>query len=359
MRIKLENVNAAHDTIHEMSSSRGLTLFLDYNMFNSYQNLLKEIASERKYTEGEEILPSDLERIKASVKGLIESAGNELSSKTVSRDDQATYNSFPQMIALSDYLFATAMKELGCPDIRAHFGEDIEEDLKRTAKNVNKQIKRDVLSTVDGDEHYNAQRYKDANVVRGANSELIAKCSNKSANSLELAQLTAEYQALHKRQAGHGAIWRLFHKSQNIERTELLKDMKDAIQAMVGNVEILEKTPQEISDIADDKKIEKESVNPFKEEAIVDRNGLKWTSFVYAPKNSDRANAERESVKNGELLNQENENDIEINSYVAENNGIRVPMHLKAEDIDGKKNDEIVSTATESEIKKEASVSVN
>ena len=303
MRIYAENVVSILDAIYEKASEKGLQHFLKDDELKNYQNLLKEIASTSKYQEGEEILPSDLEKIKTSVKGIIESAGNELSSIEVDKEKQANYNSFEKMIALSDFLFATAMKELGCPDIPSHFGKDVENALKDTAKNVNKQVKSEALGGVNREEHYNRQRYIDAADVRKSNEELLSSCFHKTANSLQIAQLTAEYQALHKRQQGHGAWWRFFHKKENIARKELLKEMKDTIQGLVGNVDLIENSPQDIANIADGRKIEAESVKPFKEEAIVDRNNLSWKMFSYEPRNSDRANLEREEMKNRSSLN--------------------------------------------------------
>jgi hypothetical protein len=359
MRIIAEHVESILDSIHEKAAEKGLQLFLNTDQLENYQNLLKEIASTSKYQEGEEILPSDLERIKTSVKGIIESAGNELSNREVDKEKQVNYNSFEKMIALSDFLFATAMKELGCPDIPSHFGKDVENALKETAKNINKQVRREALGDVNRDEHYNRQRYIDAADVRKSNEELLSSCFHKTANSLQIAQLAAEYQALHKRQQGHGAWWRFFHKKENIARQELLKEMKDTIQGLVGNADLIENSPQEIANIADGKKIEAQSEKPFKEEAIVDRNNLNWRMFVYAPKDSQRADAERQMLANENDINQENSASNEINEVVAENEEVRVKMPLNSAEIDGQKNAEIVSPVVKEGSVKETSISAN
>lgn len=359
MHIKLRNVEAISEALYEKIGVHNLLFITRGDAFKNYQNLLKEIANERAYTEGEEILPSDLERIKDSVKGIIDIVGQELADKTISRENQLTYNAFPTMLALSDYLFATASKELGCPDIKSHFGKDVEEKLKLTAKNVNKQIKSEVLNTVVFDEYYNYQRYKDADIVRASNKELITACSNKTADPLQLTQLTAEYLALYKRQQGHGRIWRFFHKEENIKRTELLKDMKAAIRKMAGNIEPWEYTPQEVANITDAKSIDRESANQFKEEVITERNNLDWKMFTYAPKDSQRADAERQGVANENVINQENSASNEINEVVAGNEEVRVKMELNPTEIDGQKNDEIVSSVVQEGSVKETSISAN
>ena len=359
MRIYAENVVSILDAIYEKAAEKGLQHFLNNDQLVNYQNLLKEIASTSKYQEGEEILPSDLEKIKTSVKGIIESAGNELSSIEVDKEKQANYNSFEKMIALSDFLFATAMKELGCPDIPSHFGKDVENALKETAKNVNKQVKKEALGDVNRDEHYNRQRYIDAADVRKSNEELLSSCFQKTANSLQIAKLAAEYQALYKRQQGHGAWWRFFHKKENIARQELLKEMKATIQGLVGKVDLIENSPQEIANIADGKKIEAQSEKPFKEEAIVDRNNLNWRMFVYEPKDSQRADAERQGLANENVINQENPASNEINDVVAENEEVRVKVEFNSYEIDGQKNDEIVSPVVQEGSVKETSISAN
>lgn len=359
MRIIAENVESILDEIYEKAAAKGLQLFLNNDQLENYQKLLKEIASKSKYQEGEEILPSDLEKIKTSVKGIIESAGNELSNSEVDKEKQVNYNSFEKMIALSDFLFATAMKELGCPDIPSHFGKDVENALKETAKNVNKQVKREALGDVNRNEHYNRQRYIDAADVRKSNKELLSSCFQKTANPLQIAQLAAEYQALHKRQQGHGAWWRFFHKKENIARQELLKEMKDTIQGLVGNVDLIENSPQEIANIADGKKIEAESEKPFKEDAIVDRNKLSWRMFIYEPKDSQRADAERQGLSNENVINQENPASNEINDVVAENEEVRVKVEFNSDEIDGQKNDEIVSPVVQKGSVKETSISAN
>ena len=102
------------------------------------------------------------------------------------------------------------------------------------------------------DDIYNRQRKKDADVVRSENQELMNRCRfGKDATMLDAIKLTAEYQALIKRQAGHGRIWRFFHSKQNEQRTQLLDDMKNAIDTITGGAILTDRPLHEIANTAD------------------------------------------------------------------------------------------------------------
>ena len=135
--------------------------------------------------------------------------------------------------------------------------------------------------------------------------------------------------------------------------------MKAAIRKMAGNIEPWEHTPQEVANIADGKSIDRASADQFKEEAITERNNLDWKMFTYAPKDSQRADAERQGVANENVINQENSASNEINEVVAGNEEVRVKMELNSAEIDGQKNDEIASPVVQEESVKEASISAN
>ena len=65
-------------------------------------------------------------------------------------------------------------------------------------------------------------------------NDLLANVKSDDAAPDQVAKLVAEYQALQKRQAGHGGVWRFFHHLENKARTDLLAEMKDALTARLG-----------------------------------------------------------------------------------------------------------------------------
>jgi hypothetical protein len=81
--------------------------------------------------------------------------------------------------------------------------------------------------------------------------------------------------------------------------------------------------------------------------------------FIYAPKDSQRADAERQGLANENVINQENSASNEINEVVAGNEKVRVKMELNSAEIDGQKNEEIVSPVVKEGSVKETSISAN
>ena len=122
-----------------------------------------------------------------------------------------------QMLKVADYLFITALYELGCPDIPAFFGDNG----KSLFTTFIDKMKTADYSEIDTDTQFNLQRKKSANKVRTATSEYFNHTEENPISPADLAKFTAEYQALKLRQAGHGRVWKFFHRGENRKRKEI------------------------------------------------------------------------------------------------------------------------------------------
>ena len=359
MYIIAEKTKAVYERTEESCLDCHLDFFLNSEKFAEYTRILREIAEESKYTAGEQIMDSDLDRIKAGAKDVINSISEVLANKEVKEEEKLKYNSLPTLIALTDHLFATAMKELGSPDIPSCFGKDVEKCIKTNANNINNAVKRDLHENISADTHYHDQRKQNADKVEASNKDLMIKCRLKSASTVDVATLAAEYQALHRRQEGHGAIWRFFHGKENEARTKLLGDMKSALQGVLGEgVSLLKNTPQKIAESMDGRAVDTMTTKAFDEMGLYNRVNCHYTDIRYEAKNSDRAIAERENKKrlvsiNGDEVEKggiENANDADIRSS----------MQIDVHELDGDKNNNIsepvVKNQNEKEVEKNAAV---
>ena len=173
MFIKKEKVTDIHErTFEEYAKHRAL---LNEELMDEYKALLKGIAENGEYQEGEMITGDDLSNINKSVKKILEDVKKNIIAKgeSMPKNERMSYDCVAPMIALTDYMFVTAMKTLGCPYIPNSFGPEIHEALEHQAKQADAQLKKAEYTSISSEEHYNDQRKKDADVVRANNSELI------------------------------------------------------------------------------------------------------------------------------------------------------------------------------------------
>lgn len=136
------------------------------------------------------------------------------------------------VLTAAEYLFATAMAFTGSPDVPFLFGEDVQNKVKESTAQIYTKY---ALYEISSDTAYDNQRGKNAGAMRKAYAnQLMDLAKGGEAAPEELGELVAEYQALSKRQQGHGKVWKFFHRGENKARETLLKDMKEALKATLG-----------------------------------------------------------------------------------------------------------------------------
>ena len=212
---------------------------LDPKRIADYEKALKTMAEKHKYQEGERISEEDFETIWDEIQGILESTAD----KTIqmhqenSKEFEQGISSVDYMVAATDYLFALTMNHLGSPDMDVLFGADIQQVMGLSALNIQKEF---VKYDMDTQKTYEKQRGQNAYDLRDSAVGIRIAKLNSAENMIQvkttdLAQLIADYQALQKRQEGHGAIWRFFHSTENKERNALLQDMEKALTKHLGD----------------------------------------------------------------------------------------------------------------------------
>ena len=288
-------------------------------LMDEYNALLKGIAEKGEYQEGEMITGGDLASINKSVKKILEDVKKNIIAKgeSMQTSEKMSYDCVAPMIAMTDYMFVTAMKTLGCPYIPNSFGPEIHEALEHQAKQADSQLKKAEYMSISSEEHYNDQRKKDADVVRANNSELIYAVKQKKASPEKVATLLAEYQALKHRQNNHTFIWRMFHGDENKARKTLLSDMEKALKGVLGDNVYLDKvSPIKIAVNMEDKIINTQMQKDLKDTALMERYQLPHQCFVYGARSTERAKAYRESHN---LLVNKEDKEVRTNVEFKEN----------------------------------------
>jgi hypothetical protein len=314
---------------------------------DGFQELLNNIVKERRYKEGEnivngykegeKIIESDLDRIKNAVKLTLAEMINVMADqplslaqieKTVgtavfkniealddskkieaikniekkgklSEKDRLTYDPFPAVIALSDHLYAMAMRTLGCPDIPESFGDDIVDVIKAVAVHAETAIRKEDYQKTSIRLRYNKQRGMDANEVQSNISKNQKLIDSKKATPLNIAQYAGEYYALKQRQEGHGAIWKFFHKQENEDRMKLLETMEKTLKSVLDDDDELDKlTPVMIAESYNSSIVASRAKETFYFNGISRRNQIPQTFFEHKPTSTKRADEAKEKEKN-------------------------------------------------------------
>lgn len=250
MYVSRNKINILRERTSEKFAKEDFGKFIDPALIESYQKLLKSIADERKYNEGEKIMPSDLARITPAVNSLLDSFNSGLIEKRaeIRPTTRFSYDPFSATVAVTDYFHAMAMETLGCPDMPAQFGFAVTGHIESIAPDTELAMKQEEYNKITAENYYRSQRKKSAKEVAKKTRELKADILKKTASPLKIARYVAEYQALKKRQEGHGAIWRYFHKKENEERTALLESMEKTLASVFDKKSYLDSfTPAEIA----------------------------------------------------------------------------------------------------------------
>lgn len=280
----------------------------------THLNMLKMSKAQRGYQEGEPISDFDLKTLNQVGANVIKNfSGLLLKELNKGEDDvdlatqKEEYKK--QMLKVADYLFITALYELGCPDIPEFFGDDG----KRLFTTFIDKMKTDDYSEIDTDTQFDLQRKKSANKVRTATSEYFNHTEENPISPADLAKFTAEYQALKLRQAGHGRVWRFFHRGENGRRKELLADMKAKIEEYIGNanIDIDSDSPETVGENFEKACFRKEVAKEFTKDGFALRNGYDVNIFKHEENNQKKEEiAPNEIDANQKIKVEFKENDI-------------------------------------------------
>ena len=235
MHVKSEYVNAYFERNKDQFESRDYSKLIPRHMFDNFQRTLQEIAQQRNYKEGERIIHTDLTKIISSANVILTELADQIIQKD--KNDVAARRQKSEtlgpLIETNDYLFAFAMKELGCPDMPAAFGNPNRYMMADLAMDAEFKTREKDYNAATTEKRFEKQRRMNADKVIKANAILEKAMTSGKPSPLDVAKYAAEYQALYKRQEKHSDLWRRFHKKENAERMKLLEHMKQNLKTVL------------------------------------------------------------------------------------------------------------------------------
>lgn len=315
MYVKQEHAERLFEKTSQSFAKKGVHNFTDLGFVDAFEEQLRVMARARKYQEGEQIMPGDLVLLKETVQTILtdmkegmldqretlEQSENQTGKLSVK--EKGAYDTLLAMTEVTDHLYAMAMKTLGCPNIPASFGTDIVDMIGKLSSEAELEMKEKEYKKTDVDRRYREQRGKNAAEVRKAISTNKTFIRDKKESPLRVAQYAADYHALKKRQEGHGAVWRFFHKKENEARTKLLEMMKKDLVALAGaDADVDAMTPVEIS-VAYNQAKAKEALS---ENGIAKRAQMPKEDFAHEPTLTDRAENDKENPHKGMVYDEAN-----------------------------------------------------
>ena len=241
MYIKPQYAKIALKYADEKRKAQGIVF--DPRAIASYRAKLKKLANDNVIAEGSALDYEIYNYISDDIKSLIDSAVRSVKDK--SEDFRKKVKPSDYVLAAHDYLLAMANIELGSPNIPV---DELRDNFRTWTAGVMEAKPNFGISTLQA---YNNQRRVDAiDLITNKISPLMQQLHDKETKPEALGKLIAEYQALARRQAGHGAFWRLFHPTENTARTTLLNDMQSVIKSHVSGligVDISKDDPDEVA----------------------------------------------------------------------------------------------------------------
>lgn len=288
MIIKQEAVNDVLAKAQENFKKTGLSI--KPNVMQRFENAISEIAANKSYKEGNLINEFDLTKI-------VNEAGLVLNDAI--SDNRNIDNPVDDLMSLTDYLYTLTMQKLGSPDIPVSFGPEMQKSIVKCATTVSSKQDLD-QSYSFGERIYNKQRYMDADEVRNEISTPLSAAENGNPTPSQVQTLVAAYQALQKRQNDHGFFWRLFHRTENANRTELLSNMQSALKYVLGDdINIMKCSALFLAEKVLKQNMEGSVSTAFTDDGISKRTGVSVDSFVCSDvKQNDCTNELRENLIN-------------------------------------------------------------
>ena len=349
MFIKKDSVDGVFAKTQENLKKTGIQIKPE--VMKRFEDALSEIAANSAYEEGSEIKEADLMKI-TNEAGLI--------FKDIASGKGEIKKPMNALMTVTDYLYAMAMQKLGSPDIPALFGDEMQKNVCTFAAKIigEQSLDRGMLFA---DRVYEAQRGRDADEIK--KDEEVKNAINaakvKMATPAQVERLVAEYQALAKRQNGHGFFWRMFHSKENKARTALLSKMEGALKTMLGdNANIKNSTPLLLAESSIRNTVANEARLAFAKNSMEKRGGISAKDLVSNPKQIDSKiffktgyrpdldNIEHEwnavkplydAVQKGTLFGEKNATNLAIREILSKNY-IRIQLFMKKVERDGVKS---------------------
>ena len=271
MFIKKESVESVLLKTQENFKKTGVQIRPD--VIERFENSLVEIANNGAYQEGTKIKEADLIKV-TNEAGLV--------IQEIASDKGEFKAPVEQLMIATYYLYAVAMQKLGCPDIPLLFGTEMQNIVCKYATKISSR-----QTLVHGDyfveDVYDAQRGKNADVVKAEVEEALNAARVSAATPKQVQQLVAEYQALAKRQNAHGFFWRLFHRAENEARVELLSEMERHLKTMLGeDVNLMKSTSLYLAEKTIEKNVAKQVKVAFAKNGIEKRDST-FTKALTSP----------------------------------------------------------------------------
>ena len=220
--------------IRQHAKDIGLLIFKDY--VTIFLNELKDITKNKKYNEGEQIDPSDMQKLYPWIELAIKKYTGAVivDAKNPKEPMESIADPTDHLLTITDYYFALAQEELGCPNMPLFlFNEKIQKLVERCALNIDNAFPKYNYSVKA---EFNSQRGKNANELQGRFNDHREAIEKKNNTAKHMGELICEYQALKARQKNHIGLWRAFHRGENKARNALLKSMENTITSTINKV---------------------------------------------------------------------------------------------------------------------------
>ena len=265
---------------------------------------MDEIAKASKYAEGERILTNDLLRIKNNIAIILKTTKKNMvddQKEKLVGIERVQYDPFAELVTLNDYLYAMTMKTLGSPDIVESFGKDMLKFIKDTANEAEFEIKKNDYNKFSIDKSYANQRGQNAQNVKKGIAKTHNEIKNNTASPYRVAEYAGKYFALKKRQEGHGAVWKFFHKKENEARMNLLAIMAKTLKTVLDEGDELDKLkPDEIAKIYNESILAVRANETFQKN-IAMRNGVPSNYVEHNPTTTGDIDREKQNREDREL----------------------------------------------------------
>ena len=329
MRIDSKYLNVALQNADDRRRAFGIEF--NAQKLEEFKKALGEMAEQRGYNNDKDLIFADVATIKQHWSDLLVGVARAFSQKDEAFRNNTKVGDY--VTEASRYLLALAQNGVN----GAEFSNDLVEELHtmtNSAANIINAKEKQENYGISAIYTYTQQRGKDADVVRENVKELMTAVSSRKASSLQLGELYAEWSALSRRQAGHGFIWRLFHGSENKRRNTLLKDMKESLVVMTGNMAL--PNDLEPADVAMDyeAKSAREIISEnFERFHLNPEQAFGYEEFIDNPTMLEQFNKDRQPMKDDPNL---------ISDVSEKNENKEISSQIKEEDLSLKKDNEIL-----------------
>lgn len=297
MYVKKDKIEKFWAVTSENFQKKHVQEFTETDQIEDFRLLLDEIAKASKYAEGERILTNDLLRIKNNIAIILKTTKKNMvddQKEKLVGIERVQYDPFAELVTLNDYLYAMTMKTLGSPYIVESFGKDMLKFIKDTANEAEFEIKKNDYNKFSIDKSYANQRGKNAQNVKKDIAKTHNEIKNNTASPYRVAEYAGKYFALKKRQEGHGAVWKFFHKKENEARMNLLAIMAKTLKTVLDEGDELDKLkPDDIAKIYNNS-ILAVRVNETFQKNIAMRNGVPSNYIEHNPTTTGRTDIDRE-----------------------------------------------------------------